>query len=93
MSSPPSNEPSLAEKERQLQQQAINHKNAHLVAVPVDPTQPQGRATVGEAVKMIKPDDFLKVHQVPCGREGMLTGIGGGAAIGGIRYITGCSST
>ncbi|PSR92358.1 hypothetical protein BD289DRAFT_451833 [Coniella lustricola] len=50
---------------------------------------PNKRATLGEAVTTIKPDDFLKVHQAPCSREGLLTGIGSGGAIGFLRYIIG----
>ncbi|KAF3763579.1 hypothetical protein M406DRAFT_243352, partial [Cryphonectria parasitica EP155] len=46
-------------------------------------------ATLGEAVTTIKADDFLKVHQAPCTREGLLTGIGSGSAIGFLRYIVG----
>lgn len=42
-------------------------------------------------MKSIKPSDFLTVYQIPCARTGFLTGIGGGAAIGGLRYILGAS--
>ncbi|KAJ2898424.1 mitochondrial cytochrome c oxidase protein 20-like protein [Zalerion maritima] len=34
---------------------------------------------------------LLKVHERPCGREGLLTGIGGGAAMGAIRFVFGTS--
>lgn len=50
-----------------------------------------GRITVGDAAKSIKAGDFLKVHQYPCSREGLLTGIGGGSVIGVVRYIVGAS--
>lgn len=47
------------------------------------------RATIGQAVTTIKPDDFLRVHETPCGREGMLALIVGGAGVGGLRYVLG----
>lgn len=49
----------------------------------------QPNASVGEVVKTINTDDFLKVHQTPCARDGFLQGIAGGAVIGGLRYVTG----
>ncbi|CAK7199795.1 hypothetical protein SEUCBS139899_002479 [Sporothrix eucalyptigena] len=52
------------------------------------PPQPQ-RASVSDAVKSIKASDFLNVYQVPCARQGFLTGIGGGAVVGALRYIAG----
>lgn len=50
---------------------------------------PNQHATIGQAVKTIKPDDFLNVHRTPCAREGMLAFTGGGMAIGGLRYVLG----
>lgn len=50
---------------------------------------PNKRATVSDAFKTIKSDDLLKVHQAPCSRDGFITGIGSGAAIGFLRYIVG----
>lgn len=50
---------------------------------------PNARATLSEAVKTIKAEDVLKIHQAPCTREGLLTGIGSGATIGALRYIVG----
>ncbi|KAL1859034.1 hypothetical protein Daus18300_009672 [Diaporthe australafricana] len=50
---------------------------------------PNKRATVGDAFKTIKGDDLLKVHQAPCSRDGFITGIGSGAAVGFLRYIVG----
>lgn len=47
------------------------------------------RATLGEAVSTIKAEDFLSVHKAPCSRQGILTGIGGGAALGALRFILG----
>ncbi|KAK0609918.1 hypothetical protein B0T17DRAFT_501136, partial [Bombardia bombarda] len=42
-----------------------------------------------EVVQTIKPADFLTVHQTPCARQGFLTGIGGGAAVGALRWVMG----
>ncbi|EAQ83560.1 hypothetical protein CHGG_09964 [Chaetomium globosum CBS 148.51] len=47
------------------------------------------RPTITEAAQSIKPGDFLTFHQAPCARTGLLTGIGAGAAVGGIRWIMG----
>ncbi|CAK7564286.1 MAG: hypothetical protein SEPTF4163_002175 [Sporothrix epigloea] len=47
------------------------------------------QASVADAVKSIKASDFLAVYQVPCARQGFLTGIGGGAVVGALRYILG----
>lgn len=61
-----------------------------LKSVPLpEGVDPNKRASVGEAAKMIKPEDLFKVHQAPCSREGFLTGIGSGAAVGFLRYIAG----
>ncbi|KIH93911.1 hypothetical protein SPBR_06214 [Sporothrix brasiliensis 5110] len=48
-------------------------------------------ASVSDAVKTIKASDFLTVYQIPCAREGFLTGIGGGAVVGGLRFVLGAS--
>lgn len=66
-----------------------------LKSVPLpEGVDPNKRATVGEAFKTIKSEDILKVHQTPCSRDGFITGIGSGAAVGFLRYIVGgeCSS-
>jgi len=50
---------------------------------------PKEGAAVVDAAKTIKLGDFMKVHQYPCHRQGYLAGIGGGAAVGALRYILG----
>ncbi|CAK7270041.1 hypothetical protein SEPCBS119000_003884 [Sporothrix epigloea] len=52
-------------------------------------TKTSQQASVADAVKSIKASDFLAVYQVPCARQGFLTGIGGGAVVGALRYILG----
>ncbi|KAJ3554180.1 hypothetical protein NPX13_g10683 [Xylaria arbuscula] len=42
----------------------------------------QPRPTLKEGFESIKSDDFLKVHQIPCAREGLMTGMGAGAVVG-----------
>ncbi|KAI2616769.1 hypothetical protein GGR54DRAFT_221041 [Hypoxylon sp. NC1633] len=49
------------------------------------PPQP----TVTEAFQSIKPDDFFSVHKIPCARQGLMTGIGAGAAVGMGRFVIG----
>ncbi|KAI1409271.1 hypothetical protein F5Y13DRAFT_94438 [Hypoxylon sp. FL1857] len=45
--------------------------------------------TITEGLRSIKRDDFLSVHQIPCARQGLMTGIGAGAVVGMGRYLTG----
>jgi hypothetical protein len=47
------------------------------------------QASVVDAFKTIKKEDFLTIGQSPCSRQGLLTGIGTGAAIGGLRFVVG----
>lgn len=41
------------------------------------------------AVKRIKLEDFTKVHLQPCARESLLSGIGIGFVVGGLRFVVG----
>ncbi|KAI1359792.1 hypothetical protein F5Y08DRAFT_344339 [Xylaria arbuscula] len=52
----------------------------------------QPRPTLKEGFESIKSDDFLKVHQIPCAREGLMTGMGAGAVVGAGRYFTGAKA-
>jgi len=52
---------------------------------PSNPSRP----TLKEGFESIKTQDFLKLHQIPCAREGLLTGIGAGAITGVGRYLVG----
>ncbi|KAL2266714.1 hypothetical protein VTJ83DRAFT_6066 [Remersonia thermophila] len=56
---------------------------------PPPRSQPGQQPTLTEALTSIKPSDFLTIHQAPCVRPGLLTGIGVGAAVGAIRWIMG----
>lgn len=40
-----------------------------------------------DAIKTVKLEDFKEVHKYPCVRESLLTGIGAGLGMGGIRAI------
>lgn len=85
----PPSDPNAARKQQEAAA-AQRFAELSLKSVPVPPgVDPNKRATVGEAVRTIKPEDFTKVHQAPCTREGLLTGIGTGAAAGFLRYIAG----
>lgn len=46
-----------------------------------------GGSTLSEAVKTIKPEDFLDVHKSACGRQGLMSGIVAGAVVGGLRFV------
>lgn len=45
--------------------------------------------SLGEIAKSIKIEEFKEVHQKPCVRESLLTGMGSGFAVGGIRAVLG----
>lgn len=46
-------------------------------------------ASYFDALRSIKTSDFQEIHTKPCVRDAMLTGIGGGFGIGGVRAILG----
>lgn len=46
-----------------------------------------GGSSLSEAVKTIKPEDFLEVHKSACGRQGLMSGIVAGAVVGGLRFV------
>ncbi|KAK4173422.1 hypothetical protein QBC36DRAFT_57807 [Triangularia setosa] len=50
---------------------------------------PQEELSLTAAVSTIKPSDFLTVHQAPCSRTGLLTGIGLGSSVGALRWLLG----
>ncbi|KAI1438068.1 hypothetical protein GGR50DRAFT_691545 [Xylaria sp. CBS 124048] len=54
--------------------------------------QRQPRPTLKDGIQTIKTDDFFKVHQIPCAREGLMTGIGAGVVLGIGRYVTGAKA-
>ncbi|GAB1317862.1 Cytochrome c oxidase assembly protein COX20, mitochondrial [Madurella fahalii] len=77
--------PSQAQTQTQFQSQQQQQQPP----APQPPQPPHHRATITEAVQSIKPSDFLTVHQAPCSRTGLLTGIGAGAVAGALRWIMG----
>lgn len=46
-------------------------------------------ASYFDALRSIKSSDFQEVHKKPCVRDALLTGIGGGFGIGGVRAVLG----
>lgn len=48
-------------------------------------------ASYSDALRSIRISDFQEVHKKPCARDALLTGIGGGFGIGGVRAILGAS--
>lgn len=46
-------------------------------------------AKISDALKTIRPGDFLHIHQMPCARDALLVGIGAGFGMGGLRAIMG----
>ncbi|KAK3377105.1 hypothetical protein B0T24DRAFT_620467 [Lasiosphaeria ovina] len=69
-----------------------NSSGAGTLPPPATPTKSHSSgpgASIADAVKTIKPADLLTVHHRPCARDGFLTGIGGGAAVGMVRWVMG----
>ncbi|EGX96366.1 hypothetical protein CCM_01022 [Cordyceps militaris CM01] len=54
---------------------------------PDDKTSPTKRPTIAHAVASIKTEDFAKVANAPCSRNGFMTGIVTGAAAGGLKLV------
>lgn len=50
-------------------------------------------ASYSDALRSIQLSDFQEVHKKPCVRDALLTGIGGGFGVGGVRAILGGMST
>ncbi|OAA65283.1 Cox20/FAM36A [Niveomyces insectorum RCEF 264] len=71
------------------QPQQPQHQQQQQQQQQQQPPRPPSSASVTDAVKSIKAQDFLQVYQYPCARQGFLTGIGGGAVVGMVRYIVG----
>ncbi|MCJ1454680.1 hypothetical protein MMC28_005033 [Mycoblastus sanguinarius] len=46
-------------------------------------------ASLFDALRSIRMSEFKEVHKKPCVRDALLTGIGGGFGIGGVRAILG----
>ncbi|KAI7863578.1 hypothetical protein BDF14DRAFT_1885003 [Spinellus fusiger] len=44
-------------------------------------------ATVTEAFKTVKLEDFKQVAKIPCARNALLYGMGTGVSVGAIRYL------
>ena len=42
-----------------------------------------------EAIKTVRLDELKEVHKKPCARDALLTGIGAGFGMGGLRMIMG----
>lgn len=53
------------------------------------PNAKQKDVSLTEAVKSISLNDFFSFYKAPCARESLLTGLGAGFGIGGIRGILG----
>ncbi|MCJ1326422.1 hypothetical protein MMC10_003086 [Thelotrema lepadinum] len=45
------------------------------------------QATLLDGLKSIQLSDFTQVHKIPCARESLLTGMGAGFAVGGLRLV------
>lgn len=46
-------------------------------------------AGIIDAVRTVKLEEFKEVHKKPCVREALMTGIGAGFGVGGVRAIMG----
>lgn len=48
---------------------------------------PNSQTAFSAAVSMIKKEDFTNIANTPCARQGLLTGIGAGAGLGGLKFV------
>jgi cytochrome c oxidase assembly protein subunit 20 len=44
---------------------------------------------VGDALESIKLEEFTEIHKKPCVRDALMTGIGSGFGVGGVRALAG----
>jgi hypothetical protein len=56
-------------------------------AANAEPHAPPDRASISEAFRSIKPSDYNTFLEKPCVRDGLLTGIGAGTAVGALRIV------
>jgi cytochrome c oxidase assembly protein subunit 20 len=80
----------LETNKAEVKEKLVKGKKYHQIAEVEAPQPTPAGPTVsdlGEAIKTIKPSDFLSVHQTPCARQGILAGIGAGAAVGALRIV------
>ena len=70
--------------------QAPNTQPLNVWSKPISEQDAAGaQPTISEAVSMIKPEDFTNVANTPCARNSLLTGIGAGFGLGGLRFVLG----
>ncbi|KAI4150328.1 MAG: hypothetical protein LQ340_004145 [Diploschistes diacapsis] len=50
---------------------------------------PPRKPTILDGLKSVHPSDFAQVHKTPCARESLLTGMGAGFGVGGLRLVFG----
>jgi len=43
----------------------------------------------GDALEAIKLEEFTEIHKKPCVRDALMTGIGSGFGVGGVRFLAG----
>ena len=66
--------------------------NANLLSAAAGLNTAGGRtkeASYFDALRSVKFADFQEIHTKPCVRDALLTGIGGGFGIGGVRAVLG----
>ena len=96
--SPASDEPqtSSASQDKRYETFSVpaTPKNAHSLPSATKSTAGGKPTDTGllQALKSIEPKDFKEVHKKPCHRDALLTGIGSGFGIGGVRAIMGGKS-
>lgn len=67
-----------------------NQKTLSVWSKPIgDKDAASSQPTISEALSSIKTEDFQNVANTPCSRNGLLTGIGTGFGVGGLRFVLG----
>ena len=80
------------EEPRQTKSALASSRNPNTLAALGSTNTAGGKvqeASIMDALRSLQPSDIKNVHQKPCVREALLTGIGGGFGVGGLRAIWG----
>ena len=80
------------EEKKSKDGQKFAGKETESFAIASKKVQAENEARKGgffEALTSIRPADFTEVHMKPCVRDGYLTGMGSGFAVGFLRAIVG----
>lgn len=80
----------VSDRAKELQKDELAKQNTITWNTENGEPPPADQLAWSDVWKMTKPGDLLTVHKMPCAREGYMTGIVSGAAMGALRLVLGC---